>query len=1064
MNYIYEKGSAMKKCMKIGLGVVSIGSLMAHAGGATSWLSPVNGDWNVGANWNTGFAPTFLDAAILGHPTGYTVTMPLSQSMASLTISNPGIVLNTGNATTMVIVGDFFNDGSVSVNFTGNVSATTLRFDANSMLTGSGSILLNAPTSRARIQTGAGFTFTQGSGHTIHGQGQIEGAMINDGTVSSDVGPGFMMTLLTNDKANNNIFEAVNGSELRITGITVPQGLLGVIRADGVGSTVLINGSEVVGGALTTIAGGDVSIAGSSTLDSVNFSGDLAVENSVTLRIENALTNNGTMTVNPTGNISATQILFFNTMTVAGDGTFVLASPESRARITTTPGQTVTMNPMITIRGQGRVEASMVNNGLISSDTAEIRMLTNDKVNNGTMEAIGGSVIEFNGVNISQGGAGVIQADGVGSQIELLSSTIVGGTLRSLNGADVSIDNSSTLDSVSFSGDLDVQNAVTLSIANALTNNGTMTVNPTGNVSATQIVFNDTMTLGGTGEIVLNSSDARARIQTGVGAVLTIPTTQTIRGFGRIEADLVNNGLIRADTGEIRLTANPKVNNATIEAVNATTVEVNSITIDQSGGGALSASDAGSQIELLGATILGGTVSAAAGADVTIDASSTLNDVALSGAINVPNAVTLTVGGSLSNNGVIEINPTGNVSATQLVFNDSMTVMGTGSIKLSSSDARARIQTVPKQTVTMSPTQTIHGQGRIEASMVNNGLIDSDVLAGEIRFTANDKTNNATIQANNDSILEFNSIALTQGPSGQIMADGAGSEIELLGTTISGGFLSATGGADVSVDSISVLDGVNFSGLLNIPNASTLGITFGTLNNGLIVVNETGNVSATQLRWDEEMTLGGSGTIRLNSSASRARLLPGAGVSSGGIGAEQRLEGIGQIAIDLVNDGTIAPGLGLGTMSASQPIAMTASSTFEAQVNDLGGDLLASSSTIALGGSLEVEFVDAFVPAGFWARTIMTGSEITGEFDTINVPAPGAGFVTRVLNTGTEVIVGQTCLSDQNLDGVLNFFDVSAFLTAFGAMDPIADINNDGFFNFFDVSAFLSDFGAGCSL
>jgi hypothetical protein len=1052
----------MKKRVTIGWGVVSTCALMAHAGGATSWLSPVNGDWNVGANWDTGFAPTFLDAAILGHPTGYTVTMPLSQSMASLTISNPGIVLNTGNATTMVIVGDFFNDGSVSVNFTGNVSATSLRFDANSMLTGSGSILLNAPGARARIQTAAGFTFTQGSGHTIHGMGQIEASMINDGTVSSDSGA--LMTLMSNDKTNNNIMQAISSSKLTIANIAISQGVGGLLRADGVGSRVEMTNVTIIGGAVESINGGDVSLSGSSTFDGVSVDGVLDVENAVTLSIAGALNHSGIITINPDGNVSGTQILFLDSMTVAGDGTIVLASPDTRARIQTAAGQTVTMNPLMTIRGQGRIEASMVNDGLIRSDVSEIRMTSGDKVNNATMEAIGGSVIEFNGVNISQGGAGVIQSDGVGSLIELLSSTIVGGTLRTLNGADVSIVNSSTLDSVSFSGDLDVQNAVTLSIANALTNNGTMTVNPTGNVSATQIVFNDTMTLGGTGEIVLSSSDARARIQTGVGAVLTVPATQTIRGFGRIEADLVNNGLIRADTGEMRLTANPKVNNATIESVNAMTVEVNSITIDQSGGGALSASDAGSQIELISATIIGGTVSAVAGADVTIDVSSTLNDVALSGAINVPNSITLTIGGSLSNNGVIEINPTGNVSATQLVFNDSMTVMGTGSIKLSSSDARARIQTVPKQTVTMSPTQTIHGQGRIEASMVNNGLIDSDVLAGEIRFTTNDKTNNAMIQANNDSILEFNSIALTQGPSGQIAADGAGSEIELIGATISGGFLSATGGADVSVDSVSVLDGVNFSGLLNISNASTLGITFGTLNNGLIVVNETGNVSATQLRWDEEMILGGSGTIRLNSSASRARLLPGTGVSSGGIGAEQRLEGIGQIAIDLVNDGTIAPGLGVGTMSANQPVFFAGIANFEAEVNDLGGDLLSSTSTIEVHGTLDVLFVDGFVPAGFWARTIMTGSEITGEFDTINVPAPGAGFVTRVLNTGTEIIVGQTCLSDQNLDGMLNFFDVSAFLSAYAVMDPIADITGDGFFNFFDVSAFLSDFGAGCSL
>lgn len=46
--------------------------------------------------------------------------------------------------------------------------------------------------------------------------------------------------------------------------------------------------------------------------------------------------------------------------------------------------------------------------------------------------------------------------------------------------------------------------------------------------------------------------------------------------------------------------------------------------------------------------------------------------------------------------------------------------------------------------------------------------------------------------------------------------------------------------------------------------------------------------------------------------------------------------------------------------------------------------------------------------------------------------------------------------------GVLDFFDVSAFMSAFSASDPDADLNNDGVFNFFDVSSFLGAFGAGC--
>jgi len=66
--------------------------------------------------------------------------------------------------------------------------------------------------------------------------------------------------------------------------------------------------------------------------------------------------------------------------------------------------------------------------------------------------------------------------------------------------------------------------------------------------------------------------------------------------------------------------------------------------------------------------------------------------------------------------------------------------------------------------------------------------------------------------------------------------------------------------------------------------------------------------------------------------------------------------------------------------------------------------------------------------------------------------------VTLVIDDG---VAG--CPADLTGDGQLNFFDVSAFLSAFAANDLIADFTGDGEFNFFDVSAFLSAFAAGCS-
>lgn len=66
------------------------------------------------------------------------------------------------------------------------------------------------------------------------------------------------------------------------------------------------------------------------------------------------------------------------------------------------------------------------------------------------------------------------------------------------------------------------------------------------------------------------------------------------------------------------------------------------------------------------------------------------------------------------------------------------------------------------------------------------------------------------------------------------------------------------------------------------------------------------------------------------------------------------------------------------------------------------------------------------------------------------------------LDDDTIYVGLQQCPADLTGDGVLDFFDVSAFLGAYSAMDPAADFTGDGVYNFFDVSAFLNAFSAGC--
>jgi hypothetical protein len=97
---------------------------------------------------------------------------------------------------------------------------------------------------------------------------------------------------------------------------------------------------------------------------------------------------------------------------------------------------------------------------------------------------------------------------------------------------------------------------------------------------------------------------------------------------------------------------------------------------------------------------------------------------------------------------------------------------------------------------------------------------------------------------------------------------------------------------------------------------------------------------------------------------------------------------------------------------------------------------------------------------GQWDSTIDGFNSIT-VFDggDVNSSLQGQSTIDNVEYSSAPVA---ECSADLIEDGVLNFFDVSFFLTLFNAQDPLADFTGEGTWNFFDVSAFLTEFNLGC--
>ncbi len=159
------------------------------------------------------------------------------------------------------------------------------------------------------------------------------------------------------------------------------------------------------------------------------------------------------------------------------------------------------------------------------------------------------------------------------------------------------------------------------------------------------------------------------------------------------------------------------------------------------------------------------------------------------------------------------------------------------------------------------------------------------------------------------------------------------------------------------------------------------------------------------------------------------------------------IDGEGTIEIDgiLTNSSTVFESFILLSMSSESTIG---GGFFGFFFNESITDT-ANTGSVAFTRSIPLE-----APSGSYRLRVLISSSGSGQRDQDQINAS--------IDASFQIFADAVCPADLNGDGNLDFFDVSAFLTAFNAMDPIADFTGDGAFNFFDVSAFLSAFSSGC--
>lgn len=169
----------------------------------------------------------------------------------------------------------------------------------------------------------------------------------------------------------------------------------------------------------------------------------------------------------------------------------------------------------------------------------------------------------------------------------------------------------------------------------------------------------------------------------------------------------------------------------------------------------------------------------------------------------------------------------------------------------------------------------------------------------------------------------------------------------------------------------------------------------------------------------------------------------------------------------------VGPSLGSVThLAPTLPAGQTA--TLKVSVQNIG-DLTAHSVSAALASQAGFTVLSGPVPAS--VASVSPGASATFEWQVITPSAPNS-YLLQVSTSTTsygETITGSPrfsvavggCPGDSNGDGVVNFSDLNAVLTSFGATGApgslTGDVNGDGVVNFSDLNLVLSNFGLDCN-
>jgi len=971
-------------------------------------------------------------------------------------------------------------------------AANGLALGAGDVLSGRGSVGWDAGASlvnQGRIsadQNGQTLTFSVSG---LDNQGTIEATSggwldvnssswdTDGGTVRVD-GASSIAYLGGSFTADGATWTLLNSGEVRIDGTFTNTGQTTTL--DTTGGKFTVYGGTITGG---TLAEGAASSAVTVSTHSTNLLQDVTLDVGVDAAASSSRTRMDNVTLNGTATLGYyTRFDFQTTQTLGGTGEVVFQSthPTYTSQFWIDANQTLTLGSGIEVRGgYGKIEggsnAALVNQGQIIADTSGRSIVVSiaGLDSPGTLEASGGGTLDIDSSSWDADGS-TVRVDGAGSIAYLGGSfTADGATWTLLNNGEVRIDGTftntgqtTTLDttggkftvyggtitggtlaegaagsavtvsthSTNLLQDVTLDLGVDAAASSSRTRMDNVTLNGTATLGYyTRFDFQTTQTLGGTGEVVFQSTHPTylSRFWIDANQTLTLGSGIEVRGgYGQIEggsnAALVNQGQIIADSsGRSIVVSLPMESPGTLGASHGGTLDLNSnFTADGAtwtllDGGVVriagifthtgqttTLDTTGGTFTLYGGTINGGTLAeGAAGSAVTLSSQSTslLQDVTLGVGVDGAANYSRTRMDNVTLNGTATLG-----FASQMDFEATQTLAGTGEVVLQSSTGQypsqlSRLWIEADQTLTLGSGIEVRGgygviEGGSNAALVSQGQIIADTSGRWLTVSTPSFDNQGTVRAQDGGSLD-----VTGSLSNYVGTTLTGGTWEVIGTSL----LRLPSTTDVQTNAATILlDGAGSVFERSGAGSALASLSANAAAGSLTIRNSRDLTTPGDLGNAGSVTIGDSSTLNVTGtytqSAGSTTLDNGTLAATVAVDIQSgSLTGIGTVQPDLTASAsaTVSPGFSPGRITVDGDVTWTAGTVFDVELNGTTAgtehdqlQVIGDNRTVTLGGAT-LDLTVGYAPDPADSYTIIdnahTGSSVSGAFDGL---PEGAGF------------------------------------------------------------------------